>query len=121
MSPPRWTPTNPRRRAESVSFTGAITRRPPPSRGATLAAWGWAGSRALDYLATDPDLDAKRVALIGHSRTGKAALWAAAEDERFALVCVNGAGEGGPAIARRHFGETLGQLTTCFPYWFTPT
>lgn len=88
---------------------------------ATLAAWGWAGSRALDYLATDPDLDAKRVALIGHSRTGKAALWAAAEDERFALVCVNGAGEGGPAIARRHFGETLGQLTTGFPYWFTPT
>ena len=87
---------------------------------ATLAAWGWAGSRALDYLARDPDVDAKRVALIGHSRTGKAALWAAAEDERFALVCVNGAGEGGPAIARRHFGETLGQLTKGFPYWFTP-
>lgn len=88
---------------------------------ATLAAWGWAGSRALDYLATDPDIDAKQVALIGHSRTGKAALWAAAEDERFALVCVNGAGEGGPAIARRHFGETLGQLTKGFPYWFTPS
>ena len=61
----------------------------------------------------------RRIAVIGHSRTGKTALWAAAQDERFALACVNGAGEGGPALARRHFGETLGQITRSFPHWFT--
>ena len=85
-----------------------------------LAAWAWAGSRALDYLETDADVNAAQVAVIGHSRTGKTALWAAAADTRFALACANGAGEGGPALARRNFGETLGQITTSFPYWFTP-
>lgn len=84
-----------------------------------LAAWAWAGSRALDYFETDADVNAAQVAVIGHSRTGKTALWAAAEDTRFALACANGAGEGGPALARRNFGETLGQITTSFPYWFT--
>ncbi len=87
---------------------------------ATLAAWAWSGSRGVDYFETDPDIDTRRIAVIGHSRTGKTALWAAAQDERFALACVNGAGEGGPALARRHFGETLGQITKNFPYWFTP-
>jgi dienelactone hydrolase len=86
----------------------------------TLAAWAWSGSRAVDYFLTDSDIDGKRIAVIGHSRTGKTALWAAAQDERFALACVNGAGEGGPALARRDFGETLGQITSSFPHWFTP-
>jgi arylsulfatase A-like enzyme/dienelactone hydrolase len=86
----------------------------------TLAAWAWSGSRAMDCLEKDNTIDAKRVAVIGHSRTGKTALWAAASDERFAMACVNGAGEGGPALARRHFGETLGQITNNFSHWFTP-
>jgi hypothetical protein len=59
--------------------------------------------------------------VIGHSRTGKTALWAAAQDTRFALACVNCAGEGGPALTRRNFGETLGMITRNFPYWFTPS
>ncbi len=85
-----------------------------------LAAWAWAGSRALDYFETDADVNTAQVAVIGHSRTGKTALWAAAADTRFALACANGAGEGGPALARRNFGETLRQITTTFPYWFAP-
>ena len=87
---------------------------------ATLSAWAWSGSRAVDYFETDPDINAAQVAVIGHSRTGKTALWAAAQDTRFALACVNGAGEGGPSLARRNFGETLAQVGYGFPYWFTP-
>ena len=87
---------------------------------ATLSAWAWSGSRAVDYFETDPDINAAQVAVIGHSRTGKTALWAAAQDTRFALACVNGAGEGGPSLARRNFGETLAQVSGNFPYWFTP-
>lgn len=83
-----------------------------------LAAWSWAGSRAVDYFATDTDLNAAQIAVVGHSRSGKSALWTAAQDPRFALACVNGAGEGGPALSRRNFGESLQQLTTGFPYWF---
>jgi len=85
-----------------------------------LAAWSWAGSRAMDYFETDSAINAAQIAVVGHSRTGKAALWAAAQDTRFALACVNGAGEGGPALSRRNFGETIRQITTSFPYWFTP-
>lgn len=87
---------------------------------ATLSAWAWSGSRGVDYFEADPDINAAQVAVIGHSRSGKTALWAAAQDTRFALACVNCAGEGGPSLARRNFGETLAQVATNFPHWFTP-
>ncbi|HEV2709549.1 MAG TPA: acetylxylan esterase [Edaphobacter sp.] len=90
--------------------------RKPEDWGA-LRAWSWGAGRALDYLMTDPSVDAKQIGIEGVSRYGKAALVTMAFDQRFAMVLVGSSGKGGATLLRRNYGEAVESLTGGEYYW----
>jgi len=101
-----------------IGATPSSGSRAPDAWGA-ISAWAWGVSRAIDYLSKDPRIDG--IALHGHSRLGKTALWASALDPRIAVVYASCPGEMGAALSRRDFGETVDDMAQNFPYWFSPS
>jgi hypothetical protein len=87
---------------------------------ATIMWWAWGCHRAVDFLVTDKSVDAKRLAVVGHSRLGKTALLAGAFDERIAVVIPHqsGCGGAGPSRSKNPKAETVKRITTSFPHWF---
>ncbi|MBO0881656.1 MAG: hypothetical protein J2P17_15200 [Mycobacterium sp.] len=93
---------------------------PPVNTWGALAVWAWGYQQAVAYLRTDPAIDAKHIAVTGHSRLGKAADWAAATDPQIAALLSTESGKGGQSLQRRGLGETVEHLDEAFPHWFAP-
>lgn len=98
-------------------FPDYVDNRPDDAWG-TITVWAWAASRVMDYFEMEPMIDAAKVAVVGHSRGGKTALWCGAQDERFAMAISSCSGNSGDAISRGKTGESIAQILDRFPFWF---
>lgn len=108
-----------RANAFDLGIIGLTSATPPgPDGWGTISAWSWGVSRVIDSLVLDTRVDARRIALFGHSRLGKTALWASALDPRIAAVFSSCSGEMGAALARRDYGETVDDMAQNFPWQF---
>ena len=101
-----------------IGQTLAGGEQPKPDEWGTISAWSWGLSRIIDYFETDKLVDARKIAVQGHSRLGKTVLWASALDERIAAVYSSCSGEMGAALARRDWGETVDDMAQNFSYQF---
>jgi len=111
-------PDNPEGWKTGIRTTLKVVLNIQPAEWSAMGAWAYGLSRIMDYLQKDNEINTSNVALIGHSRLGKAALWAGASDPRFALIISNESGEGGAALSKRWYGETVKIITNVFPHWF---
>lgn len=110
-------PDKPGGRPESIQPLFDVSSNRAYSWGA-VATWAWGMIKVMDCLKDIDAIDEQKVIATGHSRLGKACLWAGAQDKRFAGVIANESGEGGSAISRRKFGERVSDIVRHFPHWF---